>query len=224
VTDEESKLLRSTGKMGQKRNGSDPFNPELSMPLRRGGVVCIHALSLTSVIHLGWVSFVLKNPANQIPEELFVTALIFASTYLVALLLWIITIPFFGIVATNTNVANLINRLLYESISYISPFKASQYTSARLNLANSMRVYEMIRDCYYNEVMVVLSILLSYLISVVLVTPQKALILLPIISSEFWFFLIMLVMFYGAGSAMAALLLRAICLVVGLYKTRTSKF
>jgi hypothetical protein len=216
--DDEPELLRPAEEKNKKYR-LPKFLPVAS--LDRGAVMVIHALSVLAVLHLGWVSFVLKKQTNQIPEQLSTTALLFASVYLIVLLKWIITVPFFEEVDQDADVAVLINRILFKSIGYISPFKASEYTSKyKLNFSGGMRVSGAIRDCYYNEAMIVFAILFYYFLFSILMLPQKAVNVFPVLGSGLGFFGIVLIAFYGAGAVTIALLFRIVCSSVDKYARR----
>jgi len=177
----------------------------------------IHALAVFSVVHLAWVSFYQKTPTNPFPNDVYITVVLFSITYLSVFFIWVTSIPFLSSVPSNTNVVELINGLLYRSIGYVSPFKASEYTGIT-KLFSETQIYQVIRNHYYNDVMVVLAILFFYGLTKILIWPESAMSSFAVLNSELGFFLTMLLIFYGTGSVSIVLLLRFLCLVINLHR------
>jgi hypothetical protein len=197
-------------KVAERESVSDYFALLLKTKKRRLGVLVIHILTLIAVAHLAWVSFVLKTPENPLPDGLVISALLFGLVYLSVFVLWLISVPFRKIVPANIDAATVINQLLFKSISYISPLRASKYTG-KSEFRSEMPIFKILKYYYYNEVMIVIDILLLYVIFTVILRPEKAVASFVILNSPLGFFGVLLIVFYGAGSASAALILRMFC-------------
>lgn len=214
MSEEKDKLLRSTEKSGEKQNVSDPFDYDFicNVKARILIVVLIHVMFIVSLIHLGLVSFFLKTQGNPVPGEVLITAILFGTSYLSILIMWIITIQFCRELNVGVGIHVKINDTLFRSINYASPLRASSDTTP-LSSGNIgiKSVAKAILDNYYNPVMVVLAILFSWFISMLLVWPSKILELIPHLHNHLLFFGILLVAFWGAGSTLVALLLRFVC-------------
>jgi len=173
----------------------------------------IHVLSLIAVSHLLWVAFYIKSDNNIIPIDLYYTGAIFILVYFFVFILWLVEINFSGYISSREDVFFIINKLLFKSIEYVSPFKAGESTS-RSGHRSDIPLYKAITNHYYNDLIPIFAILFSFSLISVFNWPDRAISIFPIIQTKVGFFGLMLVSFYGAGASYILLALRASCFAV----------
>ena len=190
--------------------------PGKAPSLRKYGVLIIHLLSIIAITHLAWVCFVLKTPEYRLPKELEFSALLFLLVYAFMIVVWVVDIPFNMNIPRGVDEVIVINQFLYESITYISLFKA--FRDPKAPPRNDMRLFELIRNFYFKETMMVVSIAAGLLFGAVtlLYGPSGSVIILKATKSSLSLFFLAFVMFSFSGSIFSVLFLRSFCFLQSL--------
>ncbi len=190
--------------------------PGKAPSLRKYGVLIIHLLSIIAVTHLAWVCFVLKTPEYRLPKELEFSALLFLLVYAFMIIVWIVDIPFSMNIPRGVDEAIIINHFLYESITYISPFKA--FRDPKTPPRNDIRLFELIRNYYFKETMMVVSIAALFLFGAInlLYVPNGDIGASKVTSTALGLFSLALVTFSSSGMVLSILFLRSFCFLKSL--------
>ena len=190
--------------------------PGKAPSLRKYGVLIIHLLSIIAVTHLAWVCFVLKTPEYRLPKELEFSALLFLLVYAFMIIVWIVDIPFGMNIPRGVDEVVIINHFLYESITYISPFKALR--EPKIPPRNDMRLFELMRKYFYKETMMVVSIAAIFLFGaiILLYDSNGGGRIAKATNSAFGLFFIAAVIFSFSGAVLSVLFLRSFCFLTSL--------
>lgn len=184
---------------------------------RKISTIIISTLFSCAILHLFFVSFFIKSEHTRLPEEIFVTFILFSCAYLSVLLLWLITTPFFIRIEAFDNPSLIINSLLYYGISHTSPFRLNM--DARPPREIDKPIYKIITENYHNDVLYVVSILFSSFILMAIQTPHEISNFYIINKSNLFYFSSFLVAFYGAGSSIISLVLIFYCRAIDYFST-----
>ncbi len=183
---------------------------------RKYGVIVLHLLSIIAITHLAWVCFVLKTPEYRLPKELEFSALLFLLVYAFMIVVWVVDIPFNMNIPRGVDEVIVINQFLYESITYISLFKA--FRDPKAPPRNDMRLFELIRNFYFKETMMVVSIAALFLFGAInlLYVPNGDIGASKVTSTALGLFSLALVTFSSSGMVLSILFLRSFCFLKSL--------
>ena len=185
--------------------------PGKAPSLRKYGVIILHLLSIVAVTHLAWVCFVLKTPEYRLPKELEFSALLFLLVYAFMIVVWIVDIPFSMNIPRGVDEAIIINQFLYESITYISPFKA--FRDPKTPPRNDVLLFELIRRYYYKETMAIVAFAVGPLFGAIslLYIPTGNIGASKAMNSALGLFFVAYVSFSTSGMILSVLFLRGFC-------------
>lgn len=194
----------------------------ISSKKRRYGILLIHFFAICATAHLIWVSFFIKTDLNPVPEEFLLSTLLFALVYLTILVLWCITIPFTKKIPKGVNLNTFINKILFDSIGYISPFKSAEKPFESILRAN-MPVYMLFLRKYYDISIFGFLILFAFGFYQMTTNPNEAMVTMKILNSGIGFFCTTLIIFYGFWSALSVISLKILCFLFHIHHSFSAR-